>query len=62
MSHEMFRLAKASERELDLIVYGGAAGALIMLLLVGFLAWRGRHKLGKSPRLPKSRAKKPKRR
>lgn len=62
MSHEMFRIAKASERELDLIVYGGAAVVLIMLLLVGFLVWRDRRRLAKSPRPLQSRTKKSKRR
>ena len=58
----MFRLAKASERELDLLVYGGAVSALIMLLLVGFLVWRDRRKLAKSPRPPRPRTKRSKRR
>lgn len=62
MAHEMFWLAKASEKELDLIVYGGAGILVIMLLLVGLLVWRDRRRLANSSRPQRPRTKRSKRR
>ena len=63
MGHEMFKIASASERELDVMFYGGVAGVLIMLVFLGVLLWRDRHKIGKRFKRGESRRrKKPKKR
>lgn len=62
MAHELFRITKASAQELDLIVYGGAAGLVVMLLLIWFLVWRDRRKLARSPGSSRTRTKRSKRR
>jgi O-antigen ligase len=62
MSHEMFKLARASEKELDLLVAGGAIGAVIMLALLGFLLWRDRGHPGRKANTPRTRRRKSSRR
>lgn len=62
MTHELLALPQASPQALDLMVYGGGAGMLVMVILVGFLVWRDKRRGLSRRAAPKTRAKRPKRR
>lgn len=59
MSHEMFRLARASEAQLDLIMAGAV---FIAVLAAGFIVWFSRQDKRRRPGADRTKAKHRKRR